>query len=288
MPYTPPSDVLRRNAKVSPQCPAPDSEPSDRAVEAERRQELEVRLTAQRLLGAHLSLGLAEAGMSTYWLTSQGNRLTVDLVGAALVDFNLDMCAVGRANFSEAQFHGNTTAREAQFYGATDSGRARFHGNANMRGAQFHEYASLDGVRFYGTAYVGGAQFHDHATLRMAQFHDNAYLSSAQFHGDIADLNGAQFHGNAALNRVQFHGDADLSRVQFHSSADLRRAQFHGSADLDAAQFTGLLDMTDALATSAVALPAGWSLLAATTENDELRGVVRADDVPSVGSTAPR
>jgi hypothetical protein len=85
MPYTPPIDVLSRDDEASPERPAPETEPPDRAAEAELRQELEVRLTAQRLLGAHLSLGLAKAGRSTYWLTSEGNRLIVDLVGVVLV-----------------------------------------------------------------------------------------------------------------------------------------------------------------------------------------------------------
>jgi hypothetical protein len=84
MPYEPAVDVLQRNAKASPEHPTPDADPPDRLVAAERRQELEARLTAQWLLGAHLRFGLADAGMSTYWLTSERSRLIVDLVGAVL------------------------------------------------------------------------------------------------------------------------------------------------------------------------------------------------------------
>jgi hypothetical protein len=150
MPYTPPIDTLRRNAEASPERPAPDAEPPDPAVEAERRQELEVRLTAQRLLGAHLSLGLADAGMSTYWFANAGNRLIVDLVGAVLVDFNVSVCAIGRANFSAAQFHGVADLRAAQFHDAVVVHGAQFHGVADLRAAQFHGTAALDKVRFAG------------------------------------------------------------------------------------------------------------------------------------------
>lgn len=117
MPYTPPADVLQRNTSASPERFAADAGPSDLAVDAERREELVVRLTAQRLLSAHLGAGHAEAAASTYWLTSEGNRLTVDLVGSTLVDFDAGGWLVGRANFDATQFHGLANLREARFDG---------------------------------------------------------------------------------------------------------------------------------------------------------------------------
>ncbi len=238
MPYTPPVEVLRRNAKHSPERPAPDAGPQDQAIEAERRQELEVRLTAQRLLGAHLSVGLADAGLSTYWWTNERNRLIVDLVGATLVDFNLRVCAVGRANFSGAQFYGHTDLAEAQFHGDADLVDAQFHGDAGLVEAQFHRVANLCRAQFHGVAGLHKAQFYGDARLDEAQFHGDARLDEAQFHGD-AHVGDAQFNGLANLYAAQFYGDANLSGVHFHGHVLLGRAQFHGRADLYAAQFYG-------------------------------------------------
>jgi hypothetical protein len=52
MPYTPPVEVLMRNSKRSPYRPIDDEELllADEKLQGERREELQVRLTAQRLL----------------------------------------------------------------------------------------------------------------------------------------------------------------------------------------------------------------------------------------------
>jgi hypothetical protein len=84
MPYTPPIDLLRQNGLTSPARPLPDAETPDPAMEAERRQELEVRLTAQRLLADHLRFSHAETDTSTYWGKSGDRWLMVELAGAVL------------------------------------------------------------------------------------------------------------------------------------------------------------------------------------------------------------
>ncbi|WP_112675950.1 pentapeptide repeat-containing protein [Micromonospora saelicesensis] len=258
MPYIPPVEVLRRNVKRSPEHPADDAEVPDAKAEAERREELQVRLTAQRLLAAHLRRTKTDTDETAYWIDVRGSRMTTDLVGAVLVDLNLTSCEIEQGDLSGAQFHGYANLSEAQFHGNADLSQAQFHGNADLSQAQFHGYADLSQAQFHDDAYLNWAQFHGDANLSEAQFHGNADLSEAQFHGyaalsqaqfhGYADLSDAQFHGYAALSQAQFqgyaglsgaqfHGDADLSEALFRSHADLRGAQLHGDADLSEAQF---------------------------------------------------
>ncbi|WP_426505409.1 pentapeptide repeat-containing protein [Dactylosporangium sp. McL0621] len=248
MPFEPPADVLRRNVEGSPAYRAADVEVADRAEDAQRRQELEVRRTAQRLLTTHLAIGVDPQALNgRYWLGGDDARLDVDLTGAVLVNLFLDGCALNNVNLAEAQFHGFADLGGAQFHGVADLGRAQFHGfanlneaqfhgDANLDGAQFHGVASLDGAQFHGISYLSGAQFHDVASLDEAQFHGISYLSGAQFH-DGVHLHGAQFHGGVHLRRAQFHGVANLDGAQFHGVANLDGAQFHGDANLGGAQF---------------------------------------------------
>ncbi|WP_433353875.1 pentapeptide repeat-containing protein [Micromonospora saelicesensis] len=310
MPYIPPVEVLRRNVKRSPEHPADDAEVPDAKAEAERREELQVRLTAQRLLAAHLRRTKTDTDETAYWIDVRGSRMTTDLVGAVLVDLNLTSCEIeqgdlsgaqfhGDANLSEAQFHGNADLSEAQFHGYAALSQAQFHGYADLSDAQFHGYAALSQAQFQGYAGLSGAQFHgdadlsealfrSHADLRGAQLHGDADLSEAQFHRD-ANLSGAQWHGDAYLRGVQFHDDANLGGAQLHGNADLRGAQFHGDADLSDtqfhreanlrdAQFDHGVNLSDARATPAAELPPRWVLSSIAPGAELLREVIRAED----------
>ncbi|WP_433357906.1 pentapeptide repeat-containing protein [Micromonospora saelicesensis] len=279
MPYTPPVEVLRRNAMKSPHHVAADADVPEPDEQPARREELQVRLTAQRLLANHLRLAEGdEPEPATFWRGPAGERMRLDLVGAALVDFDLSHSASegsdlgeaqfhGYANLLGAQFHGNADLGGAQFHGEADLGTAQFHGEADLVGAQFHGeadlgtaqfhgYADLVGAQFHGDADLGGAQFHGRANLGRAQFHERADLARAQFHGytylagaqfyEYAYLAGAQFQGDADLVGAQFHGYANLGGAQFHRRANLGDAQFHRYADLVGAQFHGDADLIGA------------------------------------------
>ncbi|MEU7872799.1 pentapeptide repeat-containing protein [Dactylosporangium sp. NPDC049140] len=296
MPYTPPAEVRRSNTGRSPQHLYAGDEEPDGVAEAEQRQELQVRLTAQRLLAAHLDPTLADV----YWLDAKDNRLVLDLAGAVLVDLALRACEVGRATFAGAQFHGVADLGEAQFHGDAHLGGAQFHGIAHLGGAQFHGtadlgaqfhgVASLGGAQFYGLALLGQAQFHGDAFLNGAQFHGDSVLGGAQFHGD-ADLREAQFHGRTILGGAQFHGTADLGGAQFHDTANLSTVQFHGVASLGGAQFHGHadlretqfgqgVDLSGASATLDASLPLGWAVSGDPRTSDGLHPVVRVQGEP--------
>ncbi|MEU1763118.1 pentapeptide repeat-containing protein [Micromonospora sp. NPDC005223] len=310
MPYIPPVEVLRRNVKRSPEHPSDDAVAPDAKTEAERREELQVRLTAQRLLAAHLRRTRTGTDETAYWIDAKGNRMATDLVGAVLVDFELAFCEIEQGNLSGTQFHGDADLSAAQFHGDADLSEAQFHGDANLRGAQLHGDADLSEAQFHGNvclsraqfhrdAYLSEAQFHGYADLgaakllgyailNRAQFHSGADLSEAQLHGDTtlrdahfqgdADLSEAQFHGYVDLSRAQFRGNAGLSRTQFHSGADLSEAQLHSSADLSETQFDYGVNLSNALATPAAVLPPGWVLSSNAPGVELLRQVIPAQD----------
>jgi uncharacterized protein YjbI with pentapeptide repeats len=339
MPYTPPAEILGGAGALPGPRAAPDDGPAlsgtapggtapggtapggaapDEAVDAERRQELQVRRTAQRLLAAHVSRPPGEAGEGAYWLDARGDRLVIDLAGAVLVDFALvagdvGRCDLSRVNFhgpadlSGANFHGGAALSEARFHGTADLGRVRFHDAADLGRARFHGRAELRGARFHGRASLAGARFHAMADLREVEFETDAALREARFDA-VANLRGAAVRGAADLGQVQFLGNADLSDMHFHGDASLEGAQFdrnafltgtwfHGKArlsgthfqgrsTLDEARFDHGVDLTGATARQAVALPGGWVLsgveAGATTRREIVRDVAAGEhsDVP--------
>ncbi|MGI5237907.1 pentapeptide repeat-containing protein [Dactylosporangium sp. CA-139066] len=232
MPYTLPVEVLRGNAAGSPAQPDAEGELPDAAAEAERHQELQVRMTAQRLLAAHLDPMLGDA----YWIDAKGAWMVLDLVGAVLVDFSLAACEIGRLSVGRAQFHSVTNLSRAQFHGDANLDEAQFHGDANLDEAQFHSVTNLNTAQFHGNAYLYRTQFHANANLRGVQFHREANLRGVQFYGE-ADLRGVQFYGDANLGAAQFHSITNLDAAQFHSVSSFHVAQFRGDASLHEAKF---------------------------------------------------
>jgi hypothetical protein len=105
MPYTPPDDL------------APDEDASENAHSRyeQRHQELQVRLTAQRILTTHLRLE-AEA---SFW----GDDIDLNLTEAHLHQLDVTRCRVRGAQFGGAKF-----ARDTRFFGAEFVGDVRFDG----------------------------------------------------------------------------------------------------------------------------------------------------------------
>ena len=121
------------------------------------RQEREVRLTAQRILAEHLRWDKAQR------LTDPPNSrswpdIRLDLVGATLIDFNLENGAMAEANFGGATFSG-----DAEFGGATFSrawfDKAVFRGAAVFSGATFSRDAGFDKATFSRDAKFDKAAF---------------------------------------------------------------------------------------------------------------------------------
>lgn len=197
--------------------PLGENAPADARTRYEqRRQELQVRLTAQRILTAHLR---TDAG--TFW-----PNIDLDLTEAQLHRLDLTNCHIRNAQFVKAQFSGDAWFDAARFFEGVQFGETQFSGNALFDATQFSKGAEFAAAHFSG-----------YARFREAQFSGSAWFDAAQFSGD-AWFAEAQFSGHAGFRKVQFFEDAVFHAVRFFGSAVFSKAQFSGNAVFDAAQFS--------------------------------------------------
>ncbi|MEV8439900.1 pentapeptide repeat-containing protein [Actinosynnema sp. NPDC051121] len=142
----------------------------DQALRDARRQEREVRLTAQRILATHLR----DAGDS-HWAD-----MDLDLSGGLLIGLDLSFCHVHGATFAGASFTGDadftrtTFTGDADFSGAsfTDDGwfiEASFDGNADFAQASFAARASFRGTSIAGDALFDAVSFDGSADFEAAE-----------------------------------------------------------------------------------------------------------------------
>jgi Pentapeptide repeats (9 copies) len=136
MPYRPPDE----------QPPAEDAPTEAHTRYEQRHQELQVRLTAQRILTTHLKPN----AVATFW-----TNIDLDLTEAHLRTFDLTDCHVRTARFDWAYF-----AEEVSFSGT------HFTGDASFTDAQFDDYAWFGRAQFGGDAWFGGVS----SDLRFMRF----------------------------------------------------------------------------------------------------------------------
>ncbi|MEA2959307.1 MAG: hypothetical protein QOJ58_5082, partial [Alphaproteobacteria bacterium] len=259
MPYTPPED----------QPPAEDAPAEVRTCYENRRQELQVRLTAQRILGAHLRPEAEDA----FW-----PGIDLNLTQAYLHTLDLSSCHVGTAQFEGAQFAGDADFTEARFRGS-----ARFTG-AHFRGASVFERAHFyDAARFDGEAHFDG-----HVQFSGAHFHGSAWFDDARFKGGHAAFNGAHFDGGAVFIKARFKaclgGYAKFDWAHFSGAdASFYRAQFGNVTTFFDAQFSVYAGFNGARVRPHFgdSWPAGWTTRHARPAEDEKEGwmyLVRGED----------
>ncbi|MDQ2883940.1 MAG: pentapeptide repeat-containing protein [Actinomycetota bacterium] len=133
MPFTPPVD----------KAPAEDAPAEAHTRYENHRQELQVRLTAQRILAAHLRPDSPDG----FW-----TGIDLDFTQAHLHMLDLSGCHVRTAQFNGAKFAG-----DAEFNGA------RFGGAAGFRGVRFSKDAEFNYVHFHGTASFKGMRVGEYA-----------------------------------------------------------------------------------------------------------------------------
>jgi hypothetical protein len=132
-------------------------------VEPRSGEELQVRRTAQRILAAHLCLPPRISGSALRHRPPPRRalwpRISLDLTGAALVDFNFEGVSVVRASFNKATFHGGTSFMWATFKGHASFGAATFRDVAGFDKATFRDVAEFVGATFRSDAEFVGANF---------------------------------------------------------------------------------------------------------------------------------
>ncbi|MGV9383518.1 pentapeptide repeat-containing protein [Nonomuraea sp. NPDC003707] len=211
MPYTLPPDELPSAESAVPRVAiAGVSAPAGRDPHEERQ----VRLTAQRILAAHLRY---DPTAPRRWWRPRGapnpghwDGINLDLTGATLIRFELIHCRAREVSFGGATFTGS-----ARFGGATFTGTARFVG------ATFTSSASFGGVTF-----GGAAEFHE-ATFSPIMFGKATFTGSAGFLG-------ATFASTALFQEATFTSAPGFQGVTFTSGV-----QFRGATGLDKAKLNG-------------------------------------------------
>ncbi|MGW4963567.1 pentapeptide repeat-containing protein [Nonomuraea sp. NPDC004186] len=159
MPFVPPPGQNPDQSADEPAVPrAAIAGVSAPAAGRDPLEERQVRLTAQRILTAHLRHD--EPPPHHRWWQRRPPApnprhwpdITLDLTGAILIDLDLSYCRV-----DDALFEGATFTRGARF------DRATFTGEVSFEEATFNVGSRFDGVVFAGNALFSGATFIGHA-----------------------------------------------------------------------------------------------------------------------------
>jgi len=243
MPYMPPT-------KPNP-AQQPDAAPAGPIVSTagstastrDPRQELQVRLTAQRILTNHLrrpddvlpaDLDSLEVSPSRlFW-----PRTDLDITGATLVNWTFDECAVRSSRFDEASFVGDASFSRAAFTGDASFGEATFGGSASFGEATFVGDVSFSRVTFAGDAYFGEVTFGGSASFGLVTFGGNALFGEAAFGGN-ASFDRATFVGNVSLSEAAFVGDVSFGGATFTSGSSFNKATFKRAAHFREVTFAG-------------------------------------------------
>ncbi|MFF7127191.1 pentapeptide repeat-containing protein [Streptomyces sp. NPDC008240] len=240
MPYTPPA--ISRPSKGEHKGWRQKKTRSRQAIRArvhgkmdnQRRQELQVRNTAERILAAHLCDSRLPDQRET---TTANDRfwegMRIDLSHATLTTRNFNRFHVARADFSDATF--------------TD--------HADFSDATFTDTAWFDGVTFTDTAWFDGVTFTDHVGFGGATFTDQAWFEGATF--NTAWFEGATFTDHAGFGGATFTGDAWFDSATFTGNAWFRDATFTSDAWFDSARARLTTSVGTPLAGS---WPTGWEV----------------------------
>jgi uncharacterized protein YjbI with pentapeptide repeats len=229
-----------------------------------REQERQVRLTAQRIIAAHLRPGKnPKKPVTTFWA-----NIDLDLTGAILVDLDLSECHTHFAQFMEAQFSGNARFERARFGGDAVSDGARFD-EARFMGAASFSQARFDGqVTFNGTWFGGEAAFPFTRFLDVAGFHGVRFDGWASFER-------VQFSHHAIFREAHFNGPASFDEARFEELAEFSWTQFCDDALFNETQFRILPSFTEARVRLDVPAdvsriwPASWSVTDTSSANEE-------------------
>ncbi|NUT90484.1 MAG: pentapeptide repeat-containing protein [Saccharothrix sp.] len=230
--------------RATPPAPTPTDE--------QRRQEREVRFTAQRILTRHLQPGdNPRRPAPTFWA-----GIDLDLTGATLIDLDLSECHLRTGRFTGATFTGAAGFRRTNFSDqawSTDTtfgGLAHFHGATFTDSAWFIDASFAGGAWFQGAAFTAGAYFlgatfTDDTRFSEASFAENVWFDGATFAGGTR-FHGTTFTGDAVFYEATFTGETGFEDVTFTGGAVFDQARFRAPAAWPGAWFERVADMKGA------------------------------------------
>ncbi len=219
---------FRRDIRLSRSRPV-EAKTQQSSTTSGSEEELQVRVTAQRILAAHLCPYPNEEGVPTnrkFW-----PDMEIDLRNANLVDFDFTGCHI----------------RSGSFNGATFTGPATFHGCEFRQGVYFSGARFTSLAAFSDSKFRDVAQFPDVSFDATALFSDARFLSSANFNGaKIASalFNGIRFEQGAYFRQTHI-GFAYQDKIlgldrRSPGSACFDESMFSGEVRFDDARFDGL------------------------------------------------
>jgi hypothetical protein len=160
----------------------------------DQERELQVRLTAQRLI---LDL-LPEAK------DGDAPSYDLDLTGAVLEYFDLSGRKIGSLLLRHTGLHSSTNLSDCEITGrayftAAGTGPGRLIGVFRCRGTTFHDRAWFSGTHFGADAVFDGTTFAGETTFKNAVFTADASLKDVSFGGSL-DLHQTHFDGHTNLS----------------------------------------------------------------------------------------
>lgn len=182
----------------------PFKPPEEAETDQHRIEEREVRLAAQRILGAHLQRG------DQFWA-----GIGVDLTGALLIDFELVDAQVRTLTCRQARLVGYSSFDQTTFTDTVYVNGARFDGPAAFDGAVFERGARFDDVRFASSARFQRTRFSGPVRFSGARFEQGAWLEDAVFDGSVW-FDDVRFTHRAVFDRVRFNAKATFTEVAFY------------------------------------------------------------------------
>jgi hypothetical protein len=187
----------------------------------EQERELQVRLTAQRLI---VDL-LPEAG------NTEAPGYDLDLTGAVLEYLDLSGRRIGKLEMRYARLHSSTNLSDCEI-----TGPAHFTAAGTSVG------------RMIGL-------FH----CRRTTFHDLAWFSATHFDADT-DFTGTTFAADTTFKYAAFAADATFKDASFGASLDLHQTLFEGHTDLRFAKSPQQIDLYNTTVNPQrdLQIPAGW------------------------------
>ncbi|WP_215548064.1 pentapeptide repeat-containing protein [Amycolatopsis sp. CA-230715] len=176
-------------------------------------QELQVRMTAQRILAHHLRDG------DEFW-----PDIDLDLTGAVLTRFSFTGCRVRSADFTDARFTGATDFDDATFFSPVKFTGADFADGVGFHKTLFHGTAGFAKATFGGYSYFGRASFAEAASFehavfarvgfRKVDFRAAAIFAFARFTGDV-EFDETKFGELAAFLDTRFLANVRFCGVEF-------------------------------------------------------------------------
>jgi uncharacterized protein YjbI with pentapeptide repeats len=189
-----------------PYTPSTEEATSDDVDQGSRREELQVRRAAQKILATHLRdekyQGQCDDGeiLSTYW-----PNISLDLSGAYLDKFYLIDCRVNSLTCHDTSFAG-----ESSFRGLRCD-------HAFFQGAIFEGHTDFRGITVAHSAWFSYSTFASKASE--AKFHTDEFYPNTKF-GRHVGFKNVTFTVGARFNGVTFSGSVEFTGAKYGRGAE--------------------------------------------------------------------